>query len=414
MAKIIDNMFIDFRIDGDVGVGKQQGTVFVKLTWVINPITGALEPGLPVELKNDFRDDELTPRLPPHSDYYPWKKHTDVAICGDAFSADGRSVQSFDVSISIGNREKTLRIFGERYIEFENAKPLIGSPSLIDTIPLSISNAYGGADFRVGYNKKDTDERSLVFSEVDHPGLYPRNLWGTGYLVELEPIEGMPLPTQEDPKDLLTNDRLLTGDPRNWFLQPLPAHFDWVPVNNYPRCLFFAPEAEPWFEGPDDESLPEVKRKILTSGYREHLKEYLDGGGPHWRFFQESPHDQIFSKDLHGWPVTITGMHPEYSNIKFQLPGEPPSIDIRCEQNSSDQPPLTTAIEIRPNELMLSIVYTQSIELSRPLLPGIHNHIPLEATIDGHTVVYETPMTVKKQLNLAMKKNAITPEEESR
>ncbi len=412
MAQKIDNMHIDFRIDGDLGEKKQRGTVFVKATWVINPITGSIEPGPPVELKNDFRDEELTPRLPPHSDYFPWKKHTDVGICGDAFSPNGRLVQSFDVSANIGNRVKSIRVFGERFIEFSNSRPQISLPPQIDTVPLSVSNAYGGADFRVGYNEEDTEERSLVFSEVDHPGLYPRNPWGRGYLVEQEPIDGMALPTQEDPDDLLTNDRLVTGDPKKWFLQPLPAHFDWVPVNNYPRRLFFAPEAEPWFEGPDDESLPEVRRKILAPGYREHLKEYLDGGGPHWRFFQEAPHDQIFSKDLHDWPIAISGMHPDHAKFNFNLPKQPPKIDIRCEQKGSTEPPLTTSIEIYPNELMFSIVYTQSIELPRPFLPGIHNHIPLEATINGYTVGYETPVTIKKQLAQAMKKKSKTPEGE--
>jgi len=398
MQSIVNDMCIDFRIDGDPTTKSQRGTVFVKTAWTIDPHTGVLKETVASELQNDFRDETLTPRVPPHSDYYPWKRHTDVAILGSAYSANAKLVDSLDVVVNLGKRRKALKVFGRRFIEFSGSVPRIGKSEPFVNMPLGIENAYGGGDFRVPFDVHNTEQTRLVMAQADHPGLYPRNPWGTGYLVDAAPIERMPLPSQEDAMDLLRNDRLITHAPQLWYKQPIPAHLDWVPANNFPRCLFFAPEAEPWFEGPDDEQLPEVRKGILASGYRKHLKEYLGGGGPHWRFFQEAPHDQIFSRDVHGLPIEIEGMHPQFQRLRFALPVMPPRIELGCESTLSSESPLLTSVEIRPNDLSVSLVYTLSLALPRPLIPGIHKTIPLVAKIDGQTVAYEAPPTQKQLL----------------
>ncbi len=100
-------------------------------------------------------------------------------------------------------------------------------------------------------------------AEADHPGVYPRNPWGKGYVVRPGPWDDVWVPNLEEPSDLLSADRLVVGDPTLWYRQPLPWYLGPVPVLTFPRYTHLVADTDAWFPGPQDESMPEVRRGYL-------------------------------------------------------------------------------------------------------------------------------------------------------
>src|SRR5690606_5960313 len=137
----------------------------------------------------------------------------------------------------------------------------------------------------------------------DHPGLYPRNPIGKGYLVYPDPpIVGLELPNLEDPSDRLTPQRLFALSPERWHRQPLPWALDWTSPLTYPRELYGGLDA--WHPCPDLTTLPEV-----TRGYAPELVKASAAPAPH--FHQEASLGMVAHVPLGGAPVSIVGMHPE-------------------------------------------------------------------------------------------------------
>ncbi len=389
---------VEFRIDGDTP-GECRATAYIKMSYAIDTASGALVKSEPVALVNDFRDENLQPRLPPHSDFWPRKQYTDVAVIGSAHAPDSNSVTTLPVSVRVGKRHKRITVIGERFIEFEHGKPRISDSAPYTSMPLGIDKAYGGADFRVPYDVNDAEQTAAVLSQMCHPGLYPRNPWGTGYLVEREPIDGMPLPTQEDPDDRLTNARLVSGDPALWYEQPLPAHIGWLPVNCFPRSLFLAIEGEPWFPPPDDGRLAEVKKGHLATGYRALLADHTFGTEPHWRFYQEADPELMFRNNIHGAPVELCGLHPGFDRLQFTLPEKSPDIKMKFENTLETIEPILTSVEIHPDKQQVYMTYAVTMIAPRLFIPGIHKNIPLAVSVNGDKAVrFDTPKTIKSSL----------------
>jgi len=387
---------VDIQVEGGDDKMTCFANAFVKMTYKIDPGSKKLIPAPALPLVNDLKDETLEPRVPPHSDYWPQKTCTDVGIVGSAYVADGGSAVQLPVSVTVGKRRRDMLVFGERFIEFAGTKPRISEAQPFTSQLLDLSNAYGGIDFRVPFEPDDPQAMSVTL-EADHPGMYPRNPWGTGYLAQKDPIEGMRLPSQEDPADLLTADRLIARNPELWFQQPMPAHIGWVPVNCFPRIIFFGIECEPWFPPPDDASLKEVSAGHLAAGYRELLKDQICE--PHWRFEQEATPDLMFKNDLHGAPVTLTGLHPEHPVLSFTLPSAAPALKMKIENKVEDVEPLLTSIEIRADEGLVTMTYTASMDSTRPFIPGIHKKIPIALSVNGEKAVpFVAPPTIKQLL----------------
>lgn len=393
---------IEIDLGGDPDGGGCFAYALIKFAWHINSSKGRLEAMPAVALENDFRDEALNPRLPPHTDYWPAKKFTDVAVLGSAFAPSSQPVAQMTTAVEIGDRSKQVLVIGDRFVEWSrDGQPRLGKTQPFTSMPMGIDRAYGGCDFRVPFDK--TDPRSMgVTLDCDFPGLYPRNPWGTGYLVMPEPIEGMRLPNLEDPNDLLTDDRIITSDPAQWYLQPMPSYLDWMPVNCFPRNLFLAIECEPWFPSPDDERLKEVERGYLPSGYRQHLKNQNFGNPPHRRFRQEASHGLMFAKELFGTDVLVTGMHPKHTSLAFQLPEIAPQVEMKIENKRQHLQPHLTSVAIYPDQEYVTMTYTVSMSSPRPFIPGIHKYIPVAVSVNGDRAVsYQPPATVKDRLDAA-------------
>lgn len=366
-------------------------TVIVKKTFAIHE--GRCEPEAPEPLVHDFKDPALWGTLQPGSDFWPFKALTDFIVHGAAQPLGGRPAETMTVTASIGTAVKRVAVFGKREVRWTlDGKPWIGAPQPFTCIPLTWESAYGGRDPRIEPEGDLSLAQSVALAtRSDHPGWYPRNPLGKGYVVA-GPAE-IEMPDLEDPDDLLTAERLLVCDPRHWYRQPIPACFAWVHHLTWPRCLWFGAGADAWYPAPDDDSCPEVRRGLLPAGYRGLMSKGVDP-----LFFQEAPLGLQVPGVRGGEPVTVEGMHPDCGRVSFRLP-EPPAISFIVEGDTLPAPTRTHSVIVRPAALRMCVVCAATVDLPRTFLPGVHRHIPIAVSVGGDAPIpYHTPPTVHDQL----------------
>jgi hypothetical protein len=343
-------------------------------------------------LLHDLRDPELDPRLPADTDFWAVKRATDVVVRGSAFAPGGRPTPRMRVSARIGAHEKQVEVFGDRPVQWTGEGRIrFGEPVPFDAMPMTWENAYGGIDWRV---PTPDPERPEVAARLmtDHPGMYPRNPFGKGYLVEGGEVDEMLLPNLEDPGDLLTPGRLVTGDPRMWWNQPLPCCLDWTHPATFPRYCWMGQRVDAWFPGPQDERMPEVRRRLLPPGYRDVLAARSLDDGPHPSFKQGGSAGFVLPALEGGEPVQIVGMHPERRQVTFRLPERRPLLALAIDGEVSTPQVHLHHVVIRPDEERVNLVFRVSAPMPRVWVPGIHRHIPVAVSVDGDDwVEYDAP-----------------------
>lgn len=375
--------------------GKRALFVLIKHRYRILP-EGGLAPADPVPLENDVRDPELSPRLPRDSDFWPHRAAADVIVRGDAVQLGGKPFTESVVMATVGALEKRVKVSGPRRVVFESGVPVRVEREGAERVPLTWESAYGGFDDRTRDPLFETPEAELLLSQFDHPGIYPRNPFGRGYMVVPEPPPELWLPQLEDPSDVLGLDRVVVGDPKLWWRQPLPWCFESVHPVMYPRCVLFAPEAEPWHEGPDDGTLPEVQRGYLPPGYRAALE--ADAEPVHPRFVQEASHGMSFPELPPGTPISVSGMHPEHALLQFTLPA-PPRLVVRAEGVERDAPMRLYKLVVQASELYVTALHGALFEPHRTWIPGIHAEIPIDIQVDGDLPLpYSAPQPILERV----------------
>lgn len=380
----------------EVGLVPSQGPsefayVLAKLSYEIK--NGACHPAEPEPLIGDFRAKDIEPRLQPGTDYCAFKELTDFVVRGSAY-APGHPVSQMEISLEVGQIVKRVAVFGRRPVEWEaSGRPRFPTAEPFSEIEMIDANTYGGIDWRAPLDEADPNIARYAL-ECDFPGLYPRNQYGKGYLCDPKPIDDIELPNFEDPDDLLTPRRLIVPDPRQWWRQPLPWTLDWMSGAAFPRVVFFMAECDAWYPGPDDESLPEVRRGFAAPGFCKAMQDQVI---PDPLFFQEASHGLALRDLRGGTPVCIRGMHPTEQDVRFELPN-PPTIEFEVDGHRSFMEPRLTSVICRPAEKKFTMTYAVVVnELPRVFLPGIHKHIPISARINGGPPVhYQAPPTVKE------------------
>lgn len=350
----------------------------------------SLERVAPRTLQKDPYHPECQPRIPQGSDYWWQKRRTDVVVEGSAWARGGTAVERSEVVARIGDHTKRVAVFGRRFIEYTSGgRAYIGPPEPFESIPLDDAHAYGGMDPRVPI-RKPHDLHSTLAIVADHPGMYPRNPMGCGYLVLTERVDGFELPNLEDPDDLLTDERLFAKELENWHRQPLPWTLGWQHAMSFTRLASLGADAR--FPASDATELEEVKRGFLPADYlaRARSDEVFQDA-----FYQEASLGMTFDPLPEGTPITVSGVHPSRLNLSFELP-KPPRIEITIEGAAEQVPPLLTGVVVEPDELRVSFIYCGRTKgLPRVFIPGIHPTIPLSARLDeGDPLHYTPPPTI--------------------
>jgi hypothetical protein len=162
--------FTPFVAEGDWVRGRDGGGVWVvavRCTFTVDRdgTTSVAEEQDPDTLAPKYRGDPATSSLRYDSDFCLTKPTTDVLLHGHAYSPGGRPTAQVDVTMRVGDIQKTLRVTGDRQ----------GGPSssaaLFTRMPLIYERAYGG---------REPDPPR----DPNRPRFEPRNPVGTGFAAE--------------------------------------------------------------------------------------------------------------------------------------------------------------------------------------------------------------------------------------
>ena len=154
-----------------------------------------------------------SPKGPFAGDELFYRGGVDVFVFGSAHAPGGRPTSRVDVTVEVGERfQHTLAVFGERVWEKRNGQLAPSAPKPFTTLPLTLANAFGGAD---------------EFDELPIP--YQPNPAGKGYAMFEESAPGKSLPNIEHPEHLI----------RNWNDHPEPYGVGAPPPTFGPRVQRF-------------------------------------------------------------------------------------------------------------------------------------------------------------------------------
>lgn len=335
--------------------------------------------------------------LAPGSDFWPLKGATDVVVRGSAFAPGGKPATSQMIRVTVGRDQKLIAVYGDRAVEWLARGQLrFAPPQPYTQMPVVWSNAYGGYDPRVPIDIEPMTVAGLAQLEYNHPGVYPRNPFGKGYIVVDEPAEGISLPNLEDPQELLRPESFVTGDPRRWYVQPLPACFEFTNYMMFHRYAWLG--IQPWYPPPANAALREVLLGALPTNFAELERTEIGDPFPPLAM-QEAPIGMCFPSLAPGTPIIVEGMHPELAHVGFPVPPAP-KIDFYLDGKVYTQPAQLTNVLVEPDKARVSLTWAaRHWDLPRPFVPGIHANIPLAMLIDGtQSVRYESPVPLREQV----------------
>jgi uncharacterized protein YjbI with pentapeptide repeats len=206
-----------------------------------------------------------------------------------------QSVNKSYARITLGRKEKTLAVYGNRYWQ---GPGVMSEPEQFTKMPLTLAQAFGGAgdDFNPdgkGYayiepDEKGTKRQALAKADIHFAEFPDQKLAGEPDQSAVK-MFSYPLPNTENPKDLV-----LSKDDK-----PLPATFYPIPASNRERTKTFGTFNDKWL-------------KTTWPNFADDMQ---------WSYFNCAYPDQQFKDYFLGDEMfCIENMHPEKAVIKGQLP----------------------------------------------------------------------------------------------
>lgn len=340
-------------LPGKDGAGGDVFAVLVKRTYGIRPNqplvrAEAARPLTPVDEFHPPGDPESC-TVQHEADLVPFKPATDIVLIGRAHAPGGQPTTQMDAALQLGEHGKTVRITGDRVCGWRaGLPPVFTEPQPFATMELRYERAYGGMDYR---------------SDPALPFFYPRNFLGRGVALKnvLEAVHGLALPNLEDPRDLLTPERVVIHDPDRWNDQPLPAGFGWFPKTGYPRCSFVG--VVPGTLDPDtvmrEERLGLVPERQIALFRQRKLPSY------DVRFANGASLGLAVPYLRGDEQARLTGLTPD-GVLEFTLPGEVPGITLDIGQGAVELSPVLHTVCIRTEDGEVDLVWRGALEY-----PGI-------------------------------------------
>jgi len=326
------------------------------------------------------------------TDIVPFKQACDLIIMGKAWAHGATQVLA---QVRIDRFEYPILVTGDRRCIYRGPGSIaFESPQPFESLPLCYELAYGGFDATVPDPHGEHIEDILVL----HPGLYPRNHVGRGYVVyeNRERIDGLLLPNLEHPQRRVRESSLVTGAPEHWWRQPLPWSCDWFDKHWYPRLAHYGvlPDGLP----EDDRALAEVELgwvapKQLERARTRTLEQRMD-----LRLGDAAAPGLVLPWLRGDETIVLTAMTPE-GQLVVQLPGRPPAMHIRFEGRLQELQPRLDRVLISAEDRGIYMVWKGLWPTPRELpdrlpmadyepgdeLVGIEafvDHLPIEA-LDG-------------------------------
>jgi hypothetical protein len=269
-----------------------------------------------------------------------YKYAVDVVVVGKAYAQGGDPVQSMMTSVQVGDRQKSIAVFGDRQCHFRtDAPPVFSEPKPFVEMEIRYDRAYGG------YDEK---------SNPDTPLYYPRNTMGVGVALRntKEVVQGLALPNLEDPNDLLTPERITIEDPKNWPNQPLPQGFGWYQRTWYPRCALLG--AYPAYIDVGtvtaEESMGLLPSNHIALAKQFKLPTFLA------RFNNGASIGMLFNRLADDELISLRGLTPD-GLLEFNLPGESPDIMLDIGRGEKQLYARLDTVSIRPDDLEVDLIW---------------------------------------------------------
>ncbi len=350
----------------------------------VSPRQSPLSPAIEYYEDRAGQGGAILPRTDPDL-FAPLKLATDVVVQGNAWSPSGL-VPQLDVSVAVlpphagrdaSRAARVMRVVGDRRVEWrgEGNAPTFTPPTPFSKMPLTYDRAYGGRDL---WGERTHPDENLdwfqpytdVSKEELSPYNYARNPAGRGYVVfpDRAAFDALQLPNLELPGDLLTPERLCSGDANRWPMQPVPAGFDWCEQSWFPRFAFLGMGVA---HGASASDFVEVRSGYLSA---EHvMRNPLESESP----ITESFDDRIYN-GASPWlilprltgaeRVVLTNLHRVHSKLEFELPGERPQVLVDVPGRGATELPATLGtVLIEPDEDRVSLVWGARLAIDLPI-----------------------------------------------
>ncbi len=321
-------------------------------------------------------------------DVMPVKTGMDLVVMGTAY---GRGRTELDACIAVGSARWSYRVRGNRRCLYSGPGTLrFSEAEAITELPIRYENAYGGVDPTVPPQRR---HEHALDAFAHHPGMYPRNPRGKGYVVfeNRERLDGLELPNIEHPATPVRPGNLVVGDPSRWWQAPIPWSCDWFDRFWYPRSNGFG--VLPEYVPDDDSGMWEVKMQIVQP---QQVRRMVQGKAPEvdpCLFNAASP--ALVLPFLRGdEAIELREMTPDGQLVVY-LPGDRPTFHVRfggrAEDISASAKP--HRILISADEMGVSIVWQAEWVTPRELpdkqpMPGDDPAamVGVEAFVDLHPV----------------------------
>lgn len=246
------------------------------------------------------------------------KLATDIIMLGHACAPEKKETTQLDVSLTVGQIHKTVRVFGDR--KWQDGK--ITKPVPFHTLPMVYEKAFGGVHIVNG----DVLEEE------------PRNPVGRGFAGsrKTDEVNDTPLPNLEDPAQLIR-------EPSD---RPTPACFGFSAPHWQPRTTF---------AGTYDDAWRKARAPYLPLDFDK-------------RFFNAAHPDLIFPGILQGGePITITHMHPA-GTLKFDVPSVKLVTRVQVGERVEEPEHHLETLILEPNQLKISLVWRAAVPCDKQLI----------------------------------------------
>lgn len=296
-----------------------------------------------------YYDDPMNSTVKYESDFIPFKVATDVVLNGKAYAPKDEMTKTLTASLIINKTRKNILIIGDRVCLYQGKKePIFTEPQPFKTMDIKYELAYGGID---------------IYSDLKNSYPYPRNHLGRGFVIsrDKKAIENIALPNIEDPNDLITPERLICGDFKEWERQPLPQGFGWYSKYWQPRASFAGVM-------PADRSLDQQLRKIYAKVLTpEHRKLYEQNQLPDmdFRFFNGAAMG-LALPFLSGYEEIKTINLSSEGELFFKLPGNRPDIALDIGLGIQEPPIVLQTVLIRMDDRQVDLVWRAAASYPGP------------------------------------------------
>jgi len=292
--------------------------VILKATLTLRPKLTLAPVQLPLTLADEYYDDPTTSSLRQVSEMHIGKPGTDVLLVGHAWAPNRQPVPESWVRVSVAERQKTVRVFGDRTWMRD------GTPSLprpFESMPLVWERAFGGVQ----------QVRDRMLAEE-------RNPIGVGFVTgrNAEELVGQPVPNLEDPATpLVRQGQTVT-----------PACFAPVSASWLPRRAFAGTYDEKW------------QRKRAP-----YLPEDFDP-----RFLQCAAPELAFDRYLQGnEQVEVRGATPD-APLSFAIPVANLHIEVKVAGAVEHPTANLETVLIEPDDNRLCLTWRAALPCDRKVL----------------------------------------------